>query len=355
MVAALLPHSSERLRLSGRFVIEICEASPRLFTLLFVLLLTAHCPLLTAFASSWSRQKSGTMAWLRAVYFVDQNRGWIAGSNGTLLSTVDGGVTWTKVSLPGRDTLNDVYFSDNANGWLLAQRDVFKLKANERSSYLLKTIDGGVTWQPVFLDTEDVNARFARMLFSDSQHGWVFGETGLLFATVDGGAHWLPQRSATKHLLLGGAFADNHRGLIVGAGATIMQSDGSSWLWRAPLNGNSARFNAAALAGNSAWAVGNAGLIIASANGGRSWFRQQSNVAVDLLDVKFIDAREGWAAGAQGTLLHTNDGGLHWLAEPIGGSQALERLFIIDRSHLWAVGFGGTILKFGERTSPRLN
>src|SRR6185503_14467008 len=41
---------------------------------LFVLLLTAHCTLLTSVkASNWTRQKSGTMAWLHAVYFLDQN------------------------------------------------------------------------------------------------------------------------------------------------------------------------------------------------------------------------------------------------------------------------------------------
>ena len=337
-----------------------CESRSRVpsvfcaLTSFFVLLLTAHCSLLTAKASSWSRQPSGTMAWLRAVYFLDQDLGWIAGSNGTLLRTVDGGSTWNKAPFITKDALSDVYFSDSANGWLLAQRDLFKLKSNEPSSYLLKTNDGGSTWRRIFLNTEDVNTRFTRMLFSDSQHGWVFGETGVVFATSDGGSHWLPQRSATKHLLLGGAFANNDRGLIVGAGATIMQSDGGAWLSSAPVNADGVRLNAATLVGNSAWAVGNAGLIIASTNGGRSWSRQRSNVAVDLSDVKFIDAREGWAAGTQGTLLHTNDGGLHWLPEPIGSSPALERLFIIDRSHLWAVGFGGTILRFGETTAPQL-
>jgi photosystem II stability/assembly factor-like uncharacterized protein len=93
------------------------------------------------------------MAWLHAVYFVDQDHGWIAGGNGTLLSTVDGGVTWNKTSLTIKDSLIDVYFSDSTHGWLLAQGDVFKLKSNERSSYLLNTNDGGITWQRIFLNT----------------------------------------------------------------------------------------------------------------------------------------------------------------------------------------------------------
>ena len=331
------------------------SVSPCLRVILFIALLTAFCLPPSAYCASWTRQSSGTMAWLHAVYFLDQNHGWIAGGNGTLLSTTDGGVSWNKTSLTTRDSLIDVYFSDSAHGWLLAQRDIFKLKLNERSSYLLNTDDGGITWQRISLNTSDVNARFTRMLFSDPQHGWVFGETGNIFATSDGGAHWTPQRSATRHLLLGGAFANNDRGLIVGAGATIMQSDnGAAWRLSALHNDESARLNAVTLVGNSAWAVGNAGQIIASTNGGRSWFRQRSNVMADLLDVRFIDAREGWAVGAEGTLLHTSDGGLHWVAESMGRSQGVERLFIIDRNHIWAVGFGGTILKFGDSNAPSL-
>ena len=352
--AAWPPRSAERFRHSGWLRSYLKRtATPRTVVFIFFVLLTAHGSLLTA--SSWTRQPSGTMAWLHAVYFLDQNHGWIAGGNGTLLSTGDGGVTWNKNSLGIKDTLTDVYFADSTEGWLLAQRDVFKLKVNERASYLLHTNDGGNTWLRIFLNTPDVNTRFTRLLFSDAQHGWLFGETGALFATTDGGAHWLPQQSPSKHLLLGAAFANNNRGLIVGAGATIMQSDdGVSWRLGATGRDEHDRFNAVAIAGPFMWAAGNEGRIVASTNGGRSWIRQRSNVDADLSDIKFIDAREGWAVGAQGTLLHTNDGGLHWRTEAVRGSLGLERLFIVDRNHLWAVGFGGTILRFGDTNEPRL-
>jgi photosystem II stability/assembly factor-like uncharacterized protein len=319
------------------------------------LLLVVFCFPPTAFCSSWTRQPSGTMAWLHSVYFLDQNHGWIAGGNGTLLSTVDGGVTWNKNSSISKDTLTDVYFSDSTQGWVLAQRDIFKLKANERGSYLLNTNDGGNTWRRIFLDTPDVNTRFTHLVFSDPQHGWVFGETGTVFATTDAGAHWLPQHSPSKHLLLGGAFANDNRGLIVGAATTIMQSDdGVRWRLNASGKDEHDRLNAVAIAGRLMWAAGNNGRIITSLNGGHSWIRQNSETDADLFDIKFIDAREGWAVGAQGVLLHTNDGGLHWRAEPVAGSRGLERLFILDRNHVWAVGFGGTILRFGETNAPRL-
>ena len=354
--AALPQHSAERLCLSVAQSNGFRrEAAPRVLTL-FLLLLTAHCSLLSVFASPWTRQPSGTMAWLRAVYFLDQNRGWVAGSNGTLLTTTDGGATWKKLSPLTKDSLQDVYFADRQVGWLVATRDILKLKTNEAPSYLLKTEDGGATWRAIFLNSSDVNARLVRLVFADVQHGWVFGETGVVFGTSDGGAHWMRQTAATKHLLLGGAFSDEAHGCLVGAGGTIIHTSDGGMNWQTSFvrDGAHVRFNAASFAGKRGWAVGAAGQIFATNDGGRTWFAESSTTDADLFDVNFIDASEGWAIGAGGLMLHTRDSGIHWSVQSTNTSHALQRLFIIDRSHAWAVGFGGMILKFGESSAPQL-
>ena len=127
------------------------------------LLLSAFCLLPSAHGSIWSRQSSGTMAWLHAVYFLNQQHGWVAGSGGTLLETRDGGDTWKKVLTLTRDKLDDVYFADERIGWLVAERDMLKLKTNDEArSYLLKTEDGGFSWRQVFLFGPDSSARNGR-------------------------------------------------------------------------------------------------------------------------------------------------------------------------------------------------
>jgi len=337
---------------------RILPTAHRALLTIFFLLLTAHCSLLTAQAASWTRQPAGTMAWLHAVYFLDQNRGWVAGSGGTLLQTSDGGQTWRKLLPLTRDNLRDVYFADEKIGWLVAERDALKLKTNdEPRTYLLKTEDGGFSWRRVFLNGSSTNARLVRAVFADAQRGWVFGETGVVFATRDGGAQWVRQASPTKHLLLGGAFVDPAHGWLVGAGATILQTSDGGMTWQSGIvrDGAGARFTAASFVGNRfGWAVATAGRVFATTDGGHTWFEQHSQVTEDLSDVKFIDASEGWAVGAQGTLLHTRDGGRHWFTESSGTSHALDRLFVIDQNHGWVVGFGGTILKYGEGGAPRL-
>ncbi len=346
--------TSSRARCAHRLV----RSASCLLLSAFFLLLIAHGSLLTASAATWTRRPSGTMAWLHAVYFLDQNHGWVAGSGGTLLETSDGGQTWRKLLPLTKDNLRDVYFASEKIGWLVAERDVLKLKTNdEPRTYLLKTEDGGFSWRRVFLNGSDVNARLVRAVFADAERGWVFGETGVVFATRDGGAHWIRQPSPTKHLLLGGAFADYTHGWLVGAGATILQTSDGGMTWRSGIvrDGDGARFTAASFVGDRlGWAVASAGRVFATTDGGRTWFEQRSNVDADLLDVKFIEASEGWAVGSQGTLLHTLDGGMHWSVESSGTSHVLERLFVIDRNHGWAVGFGGTILNYSQAGAPRL-
>ena len=298
------------------------------------------------------------MAWLHSVHFIDQDRGWVAGSGGTLLKTTDGGANWTRISTFTKDTLRDVYFVDEKNGWLLAERDLLKLKTNdEPRSYLLKTNDGGITWQRVLVRTPDANVRLVRMVFADNQHGLLIGETGNVFATNDGGARWLRQASPTKHLLLGATFTDFAHAWLVGTAATIVKTNdgGATWLNSTPRDAHEIRFNAVSFATNNlGWAAGNAGQIFTTSNGGRTWYAQKSNVDADLFDVKFTNATEGWAAGAEGVLLHTTDAGAHWTIESTSNSHPLQRLFFIDQNHGWAVGFGGTILTIGAAQAPSL-
>jgi photosystem II stability/assembly factor-like uncharacterized protein len=326
-------------------------------TAIFVVAFASH-----AFASSaWSVQSSGTLAWLRAVYFLDAQHGWAAGSKGTLVSTEDGGRTWRAHARPTEDALRDLFFTDAATGWLVCERDPFKLASlEEQRSYLLKTTDGGASWSRVDV-TSGANAELVltRVVFADAERGWVMGETGALYATRDGGATWTRQRVPTQRLLLGASFLDPAQGWLVGAGATILQTSdgGAQWQNASTLPADTARLNAVSFAdARRGWAVGAGGTILSTADGGHTWRRQQSNTDADLSDVSFVDAREGWAVGADGFVLHTMDGGATWEMVASPTRHPLERLAFVSRERGWAVGFGGTIISYAPAhdAPPRL-
>lgn len=316
--------------------------------ILIVLLLASH---VAAASDTWTAQSSGTLAWLRAVYFLDAGRGWAAGSRGALLSTDDGGRTWRTHKQPTEDSLRDLFFTDANTGWLVCERDPFKLsRLDEPRAYLLKTADGGATWSRVEVTKgDDAGLVLTRVVFADRERGWAFGETGALYATSDGGATWSRQRVPTQRLLLGASFLDATQGWLVGAGATILQTSdgGARWQGASSLSNETARLNGVSFCdARRGWAVGAGGTVLATSDGGRTWRRQQSNTDADLSDVSFLDAQEGWAVGAQGTVLHTSNGGATWETVPSGTSHPLERLAFISRTRGWAVGFGGTIISY---------
>lgn len=306
-------------------------------------------------AAAWERQKTGTFAWLHAVFFVDERRGWAAGGKGALLSTADGGATWETRRPPTEDTVRDLFFQDAETGWLLCERGEFKpLAPGESISYLLKTADGGATWARADVTRgEDALLKLTGVRFAGPDHGWAFGEMGALFATQDGGASWERQRSPTRHLLLGAAFLDPRTGWVSGGGQTLLKTTDGGASWRVGTvllpDGDHARrpgpprrrLNAVWFATpERGWAVGAGGVILSTADGGSTWRPQASGVGDDLFDVKFFDAREGWAVGSGGAMLHTNDGGRTWTDERRVTTHALERLFTVGR-RAWAVGFGG--------------
>lgn len=302
-------------------------------------------------AGAWTRQPAGSMAWLHTVFFIDQNRGWAAGSKGTLLRTEDGGRTWKASASSTDDVVRDIFFVDPQNGWLVCEVNQYQLKTlDEPRGYLMRTTDGGDKWTRVEIKGFDIDSVLVRAVFSRGGRGWAFGEGGAIFTTRDAGETWVRLRSPTRRLLLGGAFFDDDRGWLVGAGATIIQtSDGGDTWYQSSLPGveKTARFNATSFFDNRVgWAVGSGGIVYRTTNGGRTWQRQESGVDVDLFDVKFVDAQEGWAVGSEGTIIHTTNGGGTWTSERSGAEHQLERVFFTDKTHGWAVGFGGTVVAY---------
>ena len=350
----------------------------RLLPTAYCLLFSVYCLLPTAYSSAqaaWTRQNSGSFAWLHAVFFVDDARGWAVGGKGALLATTDGGAHWSLRRPPTEDAMRDLYFTDAETGWAVCERSIYMpMRKEEARTYLLKTTDGGATWKRIdVLSGPDVDIVLARVRFADAQHGWVFGEMGALFATEDGGASWSRQRVPTRYLLLGATFLDEAHGWLVGAGSTILQTSDGGASWRAgevlgltqrvpsqppaqsvvravsQTDAPSLRLNAVSFAdARHGWAVGAGGAVLATSDGGRTWQTQTSGTESDLFDVKFFDEREGWAVGSDGAAIHTLDGGATWSLEPTGTPHTLERLFFKGRGRGWAVGFGGTIIAFRQ-------
>jgi photosystem II stability/assembly factor-like uncharacterized protein len=301
--------------------------------------------------AGWIKQKTNSFAWFKDVFFLNEQRGWIAGTDGALISTNDGGATWVQTHKFTTDAFLQVHFTDEKTGWILCERNIYARGPNA-SSYLRKTTDGGLHWEKIEFENAG-RERVTKLLFNQSGGAVAFGEGGLFYKLQEDGVTWKQSHTAIHFLLLDGSFGDGDIGAISGAGGTILFTENAGLTWeKATLMGNTeTRVNSIFFVGpKQAWAVGSNGVIYHSAGGGRLWRQQDSGTRVNLNDVYFTNANNGWAVGDDGLMVRTRDGGRTWVDGESGVTHKLEKItFAGDRG--WAIGFGGTVLTYDANAS----
>jgi photosystem II stability/assembly factor-like uncharacterized protein len=137
----------------------------------------------------WALKDTGTTSVrLRGLAAVDRHTAWVSGTQGTVLTTTDGGASWRNVSPPGAGDLQfrDIEAFD-------ARRAVVLAIGEGEASRVYRTDDGGATWTESFRNT-DARAFYDCMTFFDRRHGLavsdpVDGKFRVL-STGDGGRSW---------------------------------------------------------------------------------------------------------------------------------------------------------------------
>jgi len=196
------------------------------------------------------------------VHFVDSLTGWIVGHLDTILYTSDGGQNWSKQVVGNyRGNLLDVHFVNSLYGWVAGGN-----ASPDNSSLILKTTDGGSTWQrfPGLFSPSHVAVDLL-----GTSNAWFSGFVGGFIFTSDGGATWedttLP--GAGNNNYTGISFIDPLRGWVVGTGGFLR------------------------------------GEILRTIDGGHSWSFEVKDSLVPLRRIAMLDDRHGWAVGEYGLIL----------------------------------------------------
>ncbi|MCP4146354.1 MAG: hypothetical protein GY757_01265 [bacterium] len=103
----------------------------------------------------------------------DNRTGWVAGPNGSILKTTDGGHSWHKKEPGGDLFFRCVYFTDSKKGWATG------------GNRILKTTNGE-DWVNVIS-----NATISLHFQAKKKTGWMVGDAGLILKTTDGGNSWI--------------------------------------------------------------------------------------------------------------------------------------------------------------------
>jgi photosystem II stability/assembly factor-like uncharacterized protein len=189
--------------------------------------------------ATWVKQFETDSTSVNSVSFSDRNTGTAVGGGWTdvvgwwttILRTTDGGTTWITQTEPQSDILRSVVFTDANTG--TAVGGAYGSGDIPYSSYvILRTTDGGVMWTTQKNVTRAGNG-FNCVFFTDANTGTAVGHLGYcsnwsrrdnILRTTDGGSTWEPQASGTSNPLRGVCFTDVNTGTAVGDSGTILRT-----------------------------------------------------------------------------------------------------------------------------------
>ncbi len=259
-----------------------------------------------------------------AVHAQDASSVWIAGADGVLLVSTNGGAAWTVATTGSTRHLRALARAANT-GWAVGD-----------GGTVLRTNNAGAAWTA---QSSGTLATLRGVSVFDAQRAWAVGDGGLVLRTVDGGATWT-QHAAGMARLYSVAFSSATDGLAVGPGGGILRSTDGGQSWTRIDAGSTATLRAVTMSGAQAWAAGDGGTLLRSSDGGASWTASPGGGGAALRAVRFRDASVGWAAGLNGALLTTANGGASWSALPVPGAPALAGLSVAGTEQPWLVGRG---------------
>jgi photosystem II stability/assembly factor-like uncharacterized protein len=154
-------------------------------------------------AQTITRLNQPSSASIRGLSVVDDKVAWVSGSRGNFAITADGGKTWAWHQVKGfeKSDFRDIEAFDEKQAIVMS---------SGTPALILKTTDGGETWQQKF-NKADSTYFLDAMDFADSKHGFVMGDPiknkFLLLETKDGGETWNELAGAPSALKDEAAFA----------------------------------------------------------------------------------------------------------------------------------------------------
>jgi len=260
----------------------------------------------------------------------------LVGERGRILVSDDAGLSWTRAEVPTRATLTGVSLTDATHGWAVAHDAV-----------ILRTRDGGLTWESVYAAPEQERP-LLDVWFEDAEHGIAVGAYGLVLETRDGGDTWKPRDigAGDQHLNHISA-ASSKRLYIAGEAGSVYRSDDGGQSWRhlsIPYSGSF--FGALPLDEQGIYVYGLRGHLFYSDDAGASWRAVDTHTQSLLTNAIRIDDHGVLITGMDGILLFAeNPGG------SVTAAQRSDRLGIAGALE----APGGAFVVFGEFGVDRIS
>ena len=247
------------------------------------------------------------------LFFVNNQIGYGTTSGGVILKTTNGGASWTDIDIEAT-YLSSVWFTDESNGFALTTS-----LTSDRLFY--RTTDGGQNWTKI-TNLLPIPRGGNQIVFTDQQTGYIAGATdtiAYLLKSTDGGGSWQSQGTFT-YPLTSVYFFNNNVGFAGDKKGNIFKTTDAGENWNQVHN---AQFDDVIQgfsfpSENIGYAVGETnGHVFKTTDGGNNWLETDQIYPSSLgTDILFINENVGYIScfdyNDPYEMLKTTDGGATW-------------------------------------------
>ncbi|MBN8545982.1 MAG: T9SS type A sorting domain-containing protein [Ignavibacteria bacterium] len=277
----------------------------------------------------------------------------VGGVQDQVARSTNGGGTWTLVPMPAYSTATfwSIDMLDNNNGFI-----------SGTNSAIYKTTNGGVSWDSVATTGIPAGTTLRKIDFVSPTVGWVFAGapstlTNFIFKTTDGGATWTAQSHGIAAASAGQVYGanmlnENYGVLVTWEPRPYTTRDGGATWVRDSTSDNHGGFlyDVKVIDTTLSYAVGSSGRIYKKVNGSTVWdlIPNPTGTSYSFNSLEVYSPNTFSVFGATGTFLLTTDAGLTWSVKNTSGATLQGSHFSMSNNNTYAwfaVGANGFMFK----------
>lgn len=313
------------------------------------------------------------------------NEAWAVGEDGFIISTENGGQTWTS-HLSG--TSWDLYaldMHDNSTSYACGRSGIIISKdwdedtwtnENESLNYWLNSIVSSTGAPDYAVGSEGMILRGTDGVWTQKETGFtwelndissialqdytyqVVGRYGIIMKNDGFDTDFEIENDFFWDWFLAIDFVNADTGWAVGGdpgwggtydGIIVYTVDGGE-TWEVQKHLQTLLSDIKFVNESQGWAVGKNGLILHTATGGQVWTTQQNPLSGKFTSVSFTDENNGWVVSSSnwGEIIHTSNGGNDWVVQTNPSDKPLHDVFFLDENNGWAVGLEAAVIRTSD-------
>jgi len=246
---------------------------------------------------SWNKSTAGSTNF-KSVYIFGTDV-WITSGNGVVYKSSTSSTSLTPYPSGVSTSVNSIYFVNGNVGYLCGDNGV-----------IMTTANGGATWTPS--NSGIANVRLNAISFKDAMNGIVAGDNGTVYVTDNGGTSWTPAALSTTRNLLDAKYFSDGIAVCGEWGTLFTKTTSGSWTQI----GTRIRSDIRSISGSSITDVhvcGGGGFIRNNNNSSVDFLNFEKNpMLANLVDIVYAGGKGFAVSSLNNAVIRTTNSGMSW-------------------------------------------